>query len=259
MKWIDTHAHIYLEQFHDDRASMMNRSLEAGVEDIFLPNIDLKSLPELLQLQKEYPDHLHPMIGLHPCDVKENWESVLDEMEDRLDSLPWAGIGETGIDLYWDKTFIEEQKMSFARQISWATRMDLPVIIHCRDSFDEIFEVCEAHFEDRTYGILHCFTGDLDQARRAIDLGLKLGIGGVLTFRNSGLRDVIREVDMEHLVLETDSPFLAPVPYRGKRNEPSYIPLIGQVLAETKGISLKEVASITTFNARQIFKSNGSI
>jgi TatD DNase family protein len=258
MEWIDTHAHIYLDQFSEDQESMVNRAMVSGIAEIYLPNIDLQSLPVLLELQRRYPNTLRPMIGLHPCDVDGNWEKVLDEMEKDLEQGSWAGIGETGIDLYWDKTFIEEQKQSFARQIQWATQMNLPVIIHCRDSFDEIFEVCEAHFEDSTFGILHCFTGDLDQAHRAIDLNLKLGIGGVLTFKNGGLREVVREIDMKHLVLETDSPFLAPVPYRGKRNEPSYIPLIGQVLADTKGITVEEVAAITTFNAREIFKSHGS-
>ncbi len=259
MKWIDTHAHVYLDQFESDLSDIIERSKTLNVKEVYLPNIDLESLAKAEALETIDPDFFKPMIGLHPCDVKENFEEVLDKMESHLEDRLWAGIGETGIDLYWDKTFLEEQKESFARQIKWADHLNRPVIIHCRDSFDEIFEVCDAHFSSKSFGILHCFTGTQHQAERAIELGLKLGIGGVLTFKNSGLKDSIKDIDLDHLVLETDSPFLAPTPYRGKRNEPSYIPIIGEHLSTLKGVSIEEVAEITTRNAHQIFTRNESI
>ncbi len=254
MQFIDTHAHLYAEQFDEDRDEMIKRALSAGVEKLFLPNIDLDSVQGMYALCSKYPNSCFPMMGLHPCSVNENVEQVLDQIELHFDQRKYWGVGEIGIDLYWDKTFIEQQKYAFKRQIEWAKKRQLPIVIHCREAFDEIFEVVDECNDERLFGIFHCFTGTLEQANHIIDYGnFKLGIGGVLTFKKAGLDQVFEHVDLKHLVLETDAPYLSPVPYRGKRNESSYLLYIAERLSEVKSIPLRQVAEQTTANALEIF------
>lgn len=251
---IDTHSHIYLNKFREDFDDMLQRAEEAGVKEIYLPNIDKDSIADLKRVAAEHP-HCKPMMGLHPSHVKEDYKEqlalIFKELEDP--DQKFYAVGEIGMDLYWDKTFVEEQKLALGIQIEKAKEMGLPVVLHCRDAFEEIFEVLEAYSDDKLFGIFHCFTGNLEQARHATDLNLKLGIGGIVTFKNAGLDQVVEQVDMEHLVLETDAPYLAPVPYRGKRNEPAYTRYVAEKIAELKGISLEEVDEITTRNARKVF------
>lgn len=204
-------------------------------------------------LKEKYPTHIDIMMGLHPTHVNENWKQELAHVRQQLETYAAVAVGEIGIDLYWDKTFLKEQQEAFACQIQWAMEFDLPIVIHCRDAFDEIFEVLEDVKDSRLRGIFHCFTGNEYQAKRAIDLHMLLGIGGVITFKNSGLAETLSHIPLEHLVLETDAPYLAPMPYRGKRNESSYLPIIAQKLADVKGLSLDEVATVTTNNAKKVF------
>lgn len=251
---IDTHTHIYLEHFEEDRESMLKRAADAGVDEMFLPNIDKHSIQNLKNLAVAHTN-IYPMMGLHPGSVKADYKEQLDIILKELDSnTKYYAVGEIGIDLYWDKSFVEAQKEVFGIQIEKAKDMALPIVIHCRDAFNEVFEVLEKHFDDRLFGIFHCFTGNVEQAKRAIDLNLKLGIGGVVTFKNGGLDKVIEKIDLKHLVLETDAPFLAPAPHRGKRNEPAYLKLIAEKIATLHQISLTEVDRISTQNAHKIFK-----
>ncbi len=257
MKFIDTHTHLFLEHFNDDIDTVIKTAIEKGVEKFFLPNIDSESINDVLELTKQYPDNCFPLSGLHPTSVNENYVQELGMVEKLLNEHKFYGIGETGIDLYWDKTFIKEQEEAFAFQLELAKKHELPIIIHVRDSFDEVFKVVDAHNDESLTGIFHCFTGDYTQARKVIEYGgFKLGIGGVITFKNSKLGETIEEIPLEHIVLETDSPYLAPTPYRGKRNESSYIPIIAEKVAELHKISVEEVAKITTINASTIFKLN---
>jgi len=250
---IDTHSHVYLPEFEEDQDEIMQRATDAGVKEIFLPNIDVNSISLLKSTAKKYPQ-CKPMMGLHPGSVKEDYQEQLAVTFKELDEGSYRAVGEIGIDLYWDKTFKAEQEKAFAIQIQKAKELELPIVIHCREAFDEVFAVLEAYADDELWGIFHCFTGNNEQAERAISLNMKLGIGGVLTFKNSGLDKVIENVDMEHIVLETDAPYLAPAPNRGKRNEPSYLKLIAEKLSTIKNISLEEVDDITTANAKQIFR-----
>jgi TatD DNase family protein len=250
---IDTHTHIYLDRFKEDIDAVLQRAAEVGVERFYLPNIDKESIADLKALAAAHPQ-IYPMMGLHPSHVKEDWEEQLAAVWEELDGeTKYYAIGEIGIDLYWDKTFITEQQEAFRRQIRKAKEMHLPIVIHCRDAFDETFEVLEAEADEQLFGIFHCFTGNLEQARRALALNLKLGIGGVVTFKNGGLDKVVAELKTEDLVLETDAPFLAPAPFRGKRNEPAYLEQIAQKIADIHQISKEEVARITTENALKIF------
>lgn len=251
----DTHTHLYHRQFHQDRKEVVERAIAAGVSRLFLPNIDADSVEGMLQLAEEFPANCFPMMGLHPCSVAENWEEQLAPLRGFLYAEPdrYAAVGEIGIDLYWDKSTYPWQKAAFQEQIRWALELDKPIVIHSRESFDEVFEAVEEVRRPGLKGILHCFTGTSAHAERALGLGLHLGIGGVLTYKNSDLRDVLKEVDMKHLVLETDSPYLAPVPHRGKRNESAYTLEVAQVLAAVKGISVEEVARVTTHNSLLIF------
>ena len=251
---IDTHSHIYHHRFDDDFEQMLQRANDAGVKKIYLPNIDSESIPALKKVARENKQCI-PMMGLHPSHVKEDYEEQLQTVLKELEQgdLKYVAVGEIGIDLYWDKTFVEEQKEAFGIQIEKAKEMGLPIVIHCREAFDEIFQVLEDHKDDRLFGIFHCFTGNLDQARQAIAYNMKLGIGGILTFKNGGLAEVIENVDIKHLVLETDAPYLAPMPHRGKRNEPSYVKLVAEKLADIKGIDLEEVDRITTANTVAVF------
>lgn len=254
MQLIDTHTHLYAEEFDTDRKIVVEECLKKGINKLFLPNVDSESIPRMLQLEADYPENCFAMMGLHPCSVKQAFESELAIVKSWLEKRNFIAVGEIGIDLYWDKTFINEQQYCFETQIKWAIEHDLPIVIHCRDAFDEIYEVLKK-FTQLPKGIFHCFSGNVEQAKKIIDLNtFKLGIGGVLTFKNSGLDKVVEQIDLKHLVLETDSPYLAPVPHRGKRNESSYLNLVAEKLASIKQVTLEEVAEITTQNALSIFK-----
>lgn len=250
---IDTHTHIYLNHFTDDREDMLARAQAEGISELFLPNIDKESVAPLKALAESH-EHIYPMMGLHPSHVKADYEEELAVVWQELDSdYRYYAVGEIGIDLYWDKTFIKEQQDAFDRQIKKAKAMGLPIVIHCRDAFEETFEVLESNRGEDLFGIFHCFTGNLEQAHQALSLNLKLGIGGVLTFKNGGLDKVVTELKTEDLVLETDAPYLAPKPFRGKRNEPAYLSYVAQKLADIHQRPLEEVEAITDKNARKIF------
>ncbi len=252
--FIDTHTHLYLEEFDTDREAMLQRAFEAGVTHLFLPNIDEQSVAPMEQMRAQHPDRCFPMMGLHPCSVKADYEEVLERLKQQLDTRKYYAIGETGIDLYWDRTFIAEQKLAFRAQISWAKNYDLPLVIHARDSFPEILEILDELNDTTLRGIFHCFTGTAQQAQHILNYGgFKLGIGGVLTYKNAGLDKTLASVSPEALLLETDSPYLAPVPYRGKRNESAYVKRVAERLAEVYSCSLEEIAAITTRNARALF------
>ena len=250
----DTHSHLYADTLQDDLEAVMQRCKDHGVDRIFLPNIDLESIDPMVQLEKAYPENCFAMMGLHPCSVDHDFQASLATIRSWWNNRNFVAVGEIGIDLYWDTTYVEEQKEAFRIQIEWAKELNRPIVIHTRNSFNEVFEVLDDLNDDSLSGIFHCFSGDAEQARRILDYGnFWLGIGGVLTFKNSGLAAVIEPIDLKHLVLETDSPYLAPTPHRGKRNESSYLKLIAQRLAEVKNVSLEEIAAITTENSKKIF------
>ncbi|MCT4636673.1 MAG: TatD family hydrolase [Bacteroidales bacterium] len=253
MNWIDTHTHLFLEQFKDDREDVIKRAIDSGVYKLLLPNIDSKSIDDLKETVKLFPDNCYPMIGLHPTSVDNNFTSELDLVKSELKSEKYIAIGEIGIDLYWDKTFLKEQQQAFATQLDLALEYNLPVVIHARESFAEIFEVLENYRDSGITGVFHSFTGTLEDANKAIDMGFMIGFNGILTFKNSGLDKIAEQVDIKHILLETDSPYLAPTPYRGKRNESSYVINVGNKLADIKGISIEDVARITTENAERLF------
>lgn len=253
MMLTDTHAHLYAPEFDLDRNEMMQRAMNAGVQRFFVPAIDSASVPSMYALENEFPDHVFLMAGLHPCYVKENYEQELAYVEQQLEERKFVAIGEIGIDLYWDKSTLEIQKIAFKRQIQLAKKHKLPIVIHCRESFNEIFEVLESEKGDDLLGIFHCFTGNYDQALQAISYGMKLGIGGVVTFKNGKIDTFIHQIDLKHLVLETDAPYLAPVPYRGKRNESSYLTEVVQKLALLYNKKTEEIAQITTENSKAVF------
>ncbi len=254
MHWIDTHAHIYSTDFDKDREEVMERSREAGVNEIYMPNIDHTSMDGMLEVESDHPETCFAMMGLHPCSVKKDFEGELYGMEQWLSKRKFAAIGEIGTDLYWDKSFWELQKEAFTIQVSWAKKYKLPIVIHSRQSIDETIGLIEPLLGDGLTGIFHCFSGNLEQAKKIISMGFYLGLGGVATFKNGGLDKVLPEITLDNLVMETDSPYLAPVPYRGKRNEPSYIPLIAGKIAEIKKISLEEVQEATSRNSGKIFR-----
>lgn len=254
---IDTHTHLYSEQFAEDREAMIQRAIEAGVEKFFLPNIDAASVQGMKELAVKYPLRCYPMMGLHPCSVNEKVEEELALVKKELDEAHYHAVGEIGIDLYWDKSFQAQQEMAFRQQIAWAKEKNLPIVIHCREAFDEILSILDEVNDDRLSGIFHCFTGTIEQAKHILNYGdFKLGIGGVVTFKNSGLDQVVAQLQLEDLVLETDAPYLAPAPYRGKRNESAYLVKVAEKLADIYQISLTEVAEVTTKNALQIFQLN---
>jgi len=252
---IDTHIHLYAEEFNADREQLIKKALQNGIQRFYLPNIDSSSIEVMHQLENDYPDHCFAMMGLHPCSVKDNVEEELNMVHEWLQRRKYAAIGEIGIDLYWDKTFLNEQVYAFKKQINWALEYDYPIVIHCRDAFDEIFEVLSS-YSILPKGIFHCFSGNSKQAAQVIELGFKLGIGGVLTFKNSGLDKVVESIDLQHLVLETDAPYLAPVPFRGKRNEPVYLSEIARKLAEIKQVDFDTLAEVTAANATALFHNN---
>lgn len=253
MIFTDTHTHLYSEEFDSDRVDMMQNALLNGVTRFFVPAIDSTCTQLMYELEANYPENVFLMMGLHPCYVKENYEEELKHIETELSKRKFVAIGEIGIDLYWDTSTFDIQKKAFKHQIQLAKKYKLPIVIHCRESFDEIFEVLESERSDDLFGIFHCFTGNIEQAQQAISLNMKLGIGGVITFKNGKIDQFIQQIDMRHIVLETDSPYLAPVPFRGKRNESSYVTLVAEKLANLYGISVEEVAKITTENSKTVF------
>lgn len=253
--FIDTHAHIYLKDFKDDRAEVMSRAAEKGVDRIYMPNIDHTSIDEMFEMENRYPGQCIPMMGLHPCYVKKDFERELYVVESWLAKCKFAAIGEIGTDLYWDKTFWGQQQEAFRIQVGWAKQYSLPVVIHCRESIDETIALVEELNDSTLKGVFHCFSGNAEQAKRITDMGFLLGIGGVATFKKGGLDSVLPEIGLTHVVLETDSPYLAPVPHRGKRNEPSYIPLIAARISEILKTGVEEVRTHSTNNARGLFAS----
>ena len=254
MMFIDTHTHLFVEQFNEDREEVVQRATDAGVEVMLLPNIDLESIPQMNELAAKYPNNCFPMMGLHPGSVDQNWKQTLQTIEKELFENKYIAVGEIGIDLYWSREFEEAQKEVFRQQVLWAKELGKPIVIHSREAFNEIFEIIDELNDDSLTGIFHCFTGTLEQANHVIDYGgFKMGLGGVLTYKKSGLDKVIENVDLKHLVLETDSPYLPPTPYRGKRNESSYLLHIAEKLADVQSITLKQVAEVTTQNAKEIF------
>ncbi len=249
---VDTHTHLYSEEFKEDRTAMMQRAINAGVTKLFVPSIDSSYTAEMYAVAKEYPENVYMMMGLHPTYVKENYMEELAFVERELASKKFYAVGEIGIDLYWDKTFLKQQQHAFQYQIKLAKQYHLPINIHCRDAFDEVFEILEQEKDESLSGIFHCFTGNKEQAIRAIDCNMKLGIGGVVTFKNGKIDQFLHEIDLQNIVLETDAPYLAPVPYRGKRNESSYIPLIVEKLAQIYAVTEEEIAQTTTQNAKTV-------
>jgi TatD DNase family protein len=254
MKFVDTHCHLYLPEFADDMQAGIQKAIDTGVTKILLPNIDSTSWQPMLELVNQHPGICFPMAGLHPTSVlPESFDSEMAEVKRQLETGNYIAVGEIGIDLYWDKTHQGLQEEVFLTQLQWAKKYKLPVAIHVRKSFDEVWQILKPETGPDLKGVFHCFPGDEMQARRVIDAGFLLGIGGVVTFKNSGLQKVVTAVGTEHIILETDAPFLAPAPYRGKRNEPAYIPIIAEKVAELCGLSTKEVADITTRNALKLF------
>ena len=252
---IDTHTHIYLDDFNNDRSVIINNCKINGINKLLLPNIDSKTIEAVNMLSAEYPETCYPMMGLHPCSVKKNYQSELAIIENQLNKENYIAIGEIGIDLYWDQSTLEEQKIAFKTQVKWAKEKKLPIVIHTRESFDEIFSIIDTLNDDNLTGVFHCFTGNKEQAEHIINYGgFKLGIGGVVTFKNAGLDITLKEVDIDHLVLETDSPYLTPVPFRGKRNESTYLTYVAEKLSSIYECSIDEIAKKTTTNAREVFK-----
>lgn len=253
MELIDTHAHLYLRDFRDDIEAVIQRARESGVKRIVLPNIDSQTIEPMLHLAEGYPDLFIPLMGLHPTHVKENYRSELESIFKVFEEREFPGVGEIGIDLYWDKKFFNEQADVFEQQVVFAISKNLPVIIHARESIREILDTLHKGSCAGARGIFHAFTGNGDEAREIIDLGFKLGIGGIVTFKNAGLDKVLKDIAPEHLVLETDSPYLAPTPYRGKRNESAYVKLVAEKLAGIYGLPVEKIAEMTTSNAEQVF------
>ena len=249
----DTHTHLYAEDFDQDRDQMMQRAIDAGVSRFFIPAIDASCTQAMYDLEQNYPEHIFLMMGLHPTYVKENYEQELQHVAEELSKRKFYAIGEIGIDLYWDKTHLPQQQIAFRKQIQLAKEYKLPIVIHCREAFDEIFEILEQEKSPELCGIFHCFSGTYEQALQAISYNMKLGIGGVATFKNGKIDQFLNQIDLEHIVLETDSPYLAPVPYRGKRNESSYIVSVVEKLSQLYSLSTHEIAAVTTANSKAIF------
>jgi TatD DNase family protein len=259
-RFVDTHSHLYQPAFDADMEAVVQRALDMGVYAIILPNIDLSSLPRVLRMSQQFPGICLPTVGLHPCDVKEDWEKVLQELR------KWAfhpevfpkgriyAIGETGLDYYWDITFKEEQKQALIEQIQWSKELHLPIILHTRNSVQDTIDIVKENHDSRLTGVFHCFSGNLEEAKQIVEMdNFYLGIGGTLTYKNSTLPDILKQVSLDRILLETDAPYLTPVPHRGKRNESSYIPLVAAKLSEVLGISLEEVAQKTSENAERLF------
>lgn len=252
--FIDTHTHLYSEQFKEDRSEMIQRAIAAGVERMYMPNIDLNSIEGMHALEKQFPDNCFAMMGLHPCSVDANWELTLAKMKLLLEKRPYVAVGEIGIDLYWDKTFVEEQKEAFRTQINWAKELQIPIVIHARDSFPEIYEVLDRENDERLRGIFHCFTGNEQDVKKILDYkGFLFGIGGVVTYKKSDLPETLKHIPLDHLLIETDAPYLAPTPYRGKRNESAYVIHTAEKIAEILELPLSKLEEVTTQNALGLF------
>ncbi len=255
MMLIDTHCHLYSKDFQTDRQEVILRARQAGLSKIYLPNVDLESIPGMLLLEENESGFCHVMMGLHPCSVENDFEEVLDQMEKWLSERKFSGIGEIGLDMYWDKTRAAEQEKAFHRQMNWATKHNLPIVIHSREATDRCIELVAEHKDDGIRGVFHCFGGTIEQAEKIKSLDFFLGIGGVVTYKKAGLDEVLKVIGLEKVVLETDAPYLAPVPFRGKRNEPSFIRYVADKIAETLGMKVEEVARITSLNAAELFGS----
>ncbi|MHC5361136.1 TatD family hydrolase [Myroides sp. LJL110] len=254
MIFTDTHTHLYSDAFNEDRKETINRAIQSGVTRFFIPAIDSSYAQKMYDLENEFPEYVFLMTGLHPTDVKpQTYLQELAFVEQQLEQRKFYGVGEIGIDLYWDKTTVDIQKQAFQKQIQLAKKFDLPINIHCRDAFNEVFQVLDLEKDDKLRGIFHCFTGDFQQAQQAMSYGLKLGIGGVATFKNGKIDQFLNKIPLEQIVLETDSPYLAPVPYRGKRNESAYIVNIAEKLSDIYNVSLQEIADQTTANSKAVF------
>lgn len=253
MNLTDSHTHLYSEEFDNDRKESILRALQAGVERFYLPAIDSQYTDKMLQTKELFPNNIFLMAGLHPCSVKENYKEELEKVSAFMNNHPFSGIGETGLDFYWDTTFKDQQIESLKQHLSWAIEYHKPLILHTRNAIDETIEIVSQFRQPSLKGVFHCFSGTREQAEKITSLNFLLGIGGVLTFKNSGLDKVVAGIDLQHLVLETDSPYLAPVPYRGKRNESSYLTLIAQKLAEIKNTDIEKIAEITSKNAQSVF------
>jgi len=253
-EYIDTHAHLYLPEFDADRESIVETAVYRGVKRILLPNIDSTTIGPLHKLADRFPGICYPMMGLHPTSVKDNFTKELERVEKELSSGGFYAVGEIGLDLYWDKTRLKEQNIAFGAQLDMALKYNLPVAIHARESFEEILDVLNEYKNKGLQGVFHAFTGTVEIAQDVVSRGFSIGIGGIITYKNSTLPDVIRETDLSHIILETDSPFLTPVPFRGKRNESSYIPYIAEAIGKIKDITLEEVARVTTANASKLFQ-----
>ena len=254
MKLIDTHTHLYVEAFDEDREEIIQKAIKIGIERFYLPSIDSSYTSRMLDLESKYPDHIRLMIGLHPTHVKDNYKDELHHVDQCLNKYDFSAVGEIGIDLYWDKSFLKNQQEAFDLQISWAKEKKMPVVIHCRDAFDEVFEVLQGHRCNNLSGIFHCFSGTKEQAEMVIDMKFKLGIGGIVTFKNGKIDKFLDQISIDHIVLETDAPYLAPTPFRGKRNQSEYLVYILKKLKEIYQKSEKEIAAITTKNALSVFK-----
>ncbi|MFH4964665.1 TatD family hydrolase [Gaetbulibacter sp. M235] len=251
----DTHTHLYSEAFEDDRKDMIERAIQLNVSRFFIPAIDSTYTESMLQLENDYPDNVFLMMGLHPTHVKDNYKEELNHVEEMLAKRKFYAVGEIGIDLYWDKTTLLIQQDAFKHQIKLAKQYKLPIVIHCRDAFDEIFEILEQEKGNDLFGIFHCFSGNIKQAHQAMSYNMKLGIGGVATFKNGKIDQFLNQIDLKHIVLETDSPYLAPAPYRGKRNESAYITKVLEKLAEIYNVTQEHIASVTTQNSKDIFNT----
>lgn len=255
----ETHTHLYSDDFAPDRMELIEKAITAGITRFYMPNIESSSIEGMLALEKQFPEYCFPMMGLHPCSVKANVEEELDLVKNWLEKRRFAAIGEIGMDLYWDKSFVKEQERAFRAQIDWALEYGYAIIIHCREAFDPIYEVLSS-YKTLPKGLFHCFSGNAEQAQKILEFGnFKLGIGGVVTFKNSGLDKVVEQIGLEHLVLETDAPYLAPVPFRGKRNEPVYLLEVAKKIAAIKNVDLMEVANATNMSADYIFGSGKSM
>ena len=253
MNFVDTHTHLYDEQFDNDRTEAIKKAIEAGVNKMFLPNCNSETIEGMLHLSKQFPDSCYPMMGLHPCYVKDNYKDELGIVEEHLNNGKFSAVGEIGLDYYWDTTFKNKQIEAFETQIDWALQHDLPIVIHTRNSLRDGIDIVKKKQNGNLKGVFHCFGGSLQEAHQIIDIGFYLGIGGVVTFKNSKLGDTLKEIELQHIVLETDAPYLAPTPYRGKRNESSYIPLVAEKLVDVYNLTLKDIADVTTSNALKLF------
>ncbi len=253
MIFTDTHTHLNSEQFDGDRNDVIQRAINAGVERLFIPSVDSEYTQSMFDVANTFPNNVYLMMGVHPTHIKENYKEELKIAREWLETGKFVAVGEIGIDLYWDHTYVNEQKEAFRTQVQWAKELDLPINIHCRNAFEEVFEILEEEKSEKLFGIFHCFTGTLEDAKKAISYNLKLGIGGVATFKNGKIDQFLAEIPLEHIVLETDAPYLAPKPFRGKRNESSYVINIAEKLATIYQKSLKEIAQITSQNSINIF------